>query len=159
MPWWELHLIHCTGQILATPHAGRIEFWQQCCQNNNSVINTDTNKQLLANKIWASANKMRSKIDANEYKDYILGLIFYKFLSDNGVAHLKRCGWTDEYLPELVEDYENTDSVTIIEDCKSSIGYFIEYKNPFSTWLLPDTTFSVADLSVALNRFDCKSDL
>ncbi|WP_347021889.1 MULTISPECIES: type I restriction-modification system subunit M N-terminal domain-containing protein [Bacteria] len=32
------------------------------------------NKQQLANKIWASANKMRSKIDANEYKDYILGL-------------------------------------------------------------------------------------
>lgn len=42
------------------------------------------NKQQLANKIWASANKMRSKIEANEYKDYILGLIFYKFLSDNG---------------------------------------------------------------------------
>lgn len=36
------------------------------------------NKQQLANKIWASANKMRSKIEANEYKDYILGLIFYK---------------------------------------------------------------------------------
>lgn len=40
------------------------------------------NKQQLANKIWASANKMRSKIEANEYKDYIIGLIFYKFLSD-----------------------------------------------------------------------------
>lgn len=38
------------------------------------------NKQQLANKIWASANKMRSKIEASEYKDYILGLIFYKFL-------------------------------------------------------------------------------
>lgn len=47
------------------------------------------NKQQLANKIWASANKMRSKIDANEYKDYILGLIFYKFLSDNEVNYLK----------------------------------------------------------------------
>ena len=30
--------------------------------------------------IWESANKMRSKIDANEYKDYILGFIFYKYL-------------------------------------------------------------------------------
>lgn len=45
------------------------------------------NKQQLANKIWASANKMRSKIEANEYKDYILGLIFYKFLSDNEVNY------------------------------------------------------------------------
>lgn len=40
------------------------------------------NKQQLAAKIWQSANKMRSKIEANEYKDYILGFIFYKFLSD-----------------------------------------------------------------------------
>ena len=31
------------------------------------------NKQQLAAKIWESANKMRSKIEANEYKDYILG--------------------------------------------------------------------------------------
>lgn len=54
------------------------------------------NKQQLANKIWASANKMRSKIEANEYKDYILGLIFYKFLSDNEVNYLKSIGWTDE---------------------------------------------------------------
>ena len=46
------------------------------------------NKQQLANKIWASANKMRSKIDANEYKDYILGLIFYKFLSVNEVNYI-----------------------------------------------------------------------
>ena len=38
---------------------------------------TIMNKQQLANKIWESANKMRSKIEANEYKDYILGFIFY----------------------------------------------------------------------------------
>lgn len=35
------------------------------------------NKQQLAAKIWESANRMRSKIEANEYKDYILGFIFY----------------------------------------------------------------------------------
>ena len=46
------------------------------------------NKQQLANKIWESANKMRSKIEANEYKDYILGFIFYKFLSDKEVDFL-----------------------------------------------------------------------
>lgn len=33
------------------------------------------NKQELANRIWESANKMRSKIEANEYKDYILGFL------------------------------------------------------------------------------------
>ena len=40
------------------------------------------NKQQLASKIWESANQMRSKIEANEYKDYILGFIFYKYLSE-----------------------------------------------------------------------------
>lgn len=33
-----------------------------------------------------------SKIEANEYKDYILGLIFYKFLSDNEVNYLSSIG-------------------------------------------------------------------
>lgn len=47
------------------------------------------NKQQLAQKIWASANQMRSKIEANEYKDYILGFIFYKYLSDKEVKFLK----------------------------------------------------------------------
>lgn len=113
------------------------------------------NKQQLANKIWSSANKMRSKIDANEYKDYILGLIFYKFLSDNEVNYLKtEHEWTDEYLPYLVEDYSNPDMEKLIGDCKDHIGYFIEYKYLFSTWLKPDVSFSVSDLSAALNRFD-----
>ena len=112
------------------------------------------NKQQLANKIWASANKMRSKIEANEYKDYILGLVFYKFLSDNEVSYLKKDGWTDEDLPSLVEDYEDSDNAMMIEYCKKNIGYFIEYKYLFSTWLLPDSTFTVADLSAALNSFD-----
>ena len=116
--------------------------------------NRDMNKQHLANKIWASANKMRSKIEANEYKDYILGLIFYKFLSDNEVNYLKKNDWTDEDLPDLVEDYESEDAKTMIDFCKKNVGYFIEYKNLFSTWLQPNASFSVADLSVALNAFD-----
>lgn len=112
------------------------------------------NKQQLANKIWASANKMRSKIDANEYKDYILGLIFYKFLSDNEVRYLKRNGFTDSTLPELKEDYEDDNKKLMIKYCQDNIGYFIEYKNLLSTWLLPDSNFSVSDLSGALSSFD-----
>lgn len=118
------------------------------------------NKQQLANKIWASANKMRSKIDANEYKDYILGLIFYKFLSDNEVNYILKDmkGASDEEkqaaLESLVENYEDPNAKVVIDYCKNNIGYFIEYKNLFSTWLLPDSQFTVSDLSVALNSFD-----
>ena len=113
------------------------------------------NKQQLANKIWASANKMRSKIDANEYKDYILGLIFYKFLSDNEVNYVKSVyEWEDDDLKCLVEDYSDKNMEQVINDCKDNIGYFIEYKNLFSTWLKPDVDFSASVLSTALNRFD-----
>lgn len=118
------------------------------------------NKQQLANKIWASANKMRSKIDANEYKDYILGLIFYKFLSDNEVNYILKDmkGASDEdkkaALESLVENYDDENSKIVIDYCKNNIGYFIEYKNLFSTWLLSESSFTVADLSVALNSFD-----
>lgn len=111
------------------------------------------NKQQLANRIWASANRMRSKIDANEYKDYILGLIFYKFLSDSEVKCLNKLGVSKEELPEVVEDNDNPDMVTLMKECQERVGYFIEYKNLFSTWL-EDGSFSVQVLSGALSSFD-----
>ena len=39
-------------------------------------------KQELATRIWATANELRKNIKASEYKDYILGFMFYKYLSD-----------------------------------------------------------------------------
>lgn len=107
-------------------------------------------KQQLASKIWASANKMRSKIEANEYKDYILGFIFYKFLSDTEVKFLKENDWTDEAIKEYL--YEDKVPETV-EQCKNNLGYFIAYPDLFSTWIAPDSDFGVADVRDALNRF------
>ena len=106
------------------------------------------NKQQLATKIWESANKMRSKIEANEYKDYILGFIFYKFLSEKEVKYLKTNDWTDEYLPELKE--EDTETVISIQ---KNLGYFISYENLFSTWISKGKDFSVQDVRDALSAF------
>lgn len=61
------------------------------------------NKQQLAQKIWASANQMRSKIEANEYKDYILGFIFYKYLSDKEIQFLKENDYDDENLKKYLK--------------------------------------------------------
>lgn len=107
------------------------------------------NKQQLASKIWESANKMRSKIEANEYKDYILGFIFYKFLSDKEVKYLKETDWTDEYLPELKEDDEE-----IVKSIQKNIGYFISYENLFSTWIKKGIDFTAADVTNALLSFN-----
>ena len=106
------------------------------------------NKQQLASKIWESANKMRSKIEANEYKDYILGFIFYKFLSDKEVKYLKENDWTDEYLPQVTEDDAET-----VENIQKNIGYFISYDNLFSTWITKGSDFTADDVTVALAAF------
>ena len=112
------------------------------------------NKQQLANKIWASANNMRNKIDANEYKDYILGLIFYKFLSDTEIKCLEKMGVGKDDLHELVIDENiSNDLETLIKECQNRIGFFIEYKHLFNTWL-DDGDFSVQVLSDALSSFD-----
>lgn len=106
------------------------------------------NKQQLASKIWESANKMRSKIEANEYKDYILGFIFYKFLSDKEVKYLKALGYTDDDIDTVTED-----EVEIVENVQKNIGYFIAYKDLFSTWLAKGSDFNVADVRDALSAF------
>lgn len=92
---------------------------------------------------------MRSKIEANEYKDYILGFIFYKFLSDREVEFLKKNDWEDSDFIELVE--EDTETV---EQCKKNIGYFIAYDNLFSTWIKHGKDFDVSNVTDALSAFE-----
>lgn len=106
------------------------------------------NKQQLANKIWESANKMRSKIEANEYKDYILGFIFYKFLSDKEVRYLKEQGFEQQDIEALSE--EDGDTVQYV---RNNVGYFIAYKDLFSTWLTMGKDFDVSNVTDALSAF------
>ena len=108
------------------------------------------NKQQLANKIWESANKMRSKIEANEYKDYILGFIFYKFLSDKEVDFLKKDGYEEADLQEHV--HENNEE--LVDYCQQHLGYFIAYDNLFSTWLDKGNSFTVDNVRTALSAFN-----
>ena len=108
------------------------------------------NKQELAARIWESANNMRSKIEANEYKDYILGFIFYKFLSDKEENDLKKDGWDEETMKEYLVE---SDSATV-KQCQDRYGYFIEYKNLFSTWLKMGSDFDVSNVRDALSAFN-----
>ena len=107
------------------------------------------NKQQLAAKIWESANKLRSKIEANEYKDYILGFIFYKFLSDKEEQFLRKDGWESDDLQELTEDDADT-----VAYCRRQLGYFIAYEHLFSTWLAKGKDFDVSNVTDALSAFN-----
>lgn len=107
------------------------------------------NKQQLANKIWESANKMRSKIESNEYKDYILGFIFYKYLSDQEVKFLKEKEFSNDDIKDLTEEDEET-----LEYVQRNIGYFISYENLFSTWIDIGRDFDVSNVRDALSAFN-----
>lgn len=106
------------------------------------------NKQQLAAKIWESANQMRSKIEANEYKDYILGFIFYKYLTDKQLEFAKREDFSDEDIRAFSE--EDAETVDYIKD---NIGYFMAYDHLFSTWIAQGRDFDVSNVRDALSAF------
>lgn len=106
------------------------------------------NKQQLAAKIWESANQMRSKIEANEYKDYILGFIFYKYLSDKLEQFAKSQDFSEDDIRALSED--DTETTNFI---KSNLGYFIAYEHLFSTWIKQGSDFEVSHVRDALSAF------
>lgn len=106
------------------------------------------NKQQLAAKIWESANEMRSKIEANEYKDYILGFIFYKYLSEKQLQFVRKQDFTEADIRALNE--VDTETVDFI---KKNIGYFIAYDDLFSTWISKGKDFDVSNVRDALSAF------
>lgn len=106
------------------------------------------NKQQLAAKIWESANQMRSKIEANEYKDYILGFIFYKYLSDKEVQFAIKEDFSQDDIKAISEEDEE-----IVKHFKKNLGYFISYENLFSTWIDLKSEFDVSNVRDALSAF------
>ena len=94
----------------------------------------------LNTKLWASADILRGKMDASEYKNYLLGLVFYKYLSDQQlrVVYETENGKVTEFpdrevqLTGLSEWYneEPDDAQQIIS---RKLGYFIEPNNLFYT--------------------------
>ena len=107
------------------------------------------NKQELASTIWESANQMRSKIEANEYKDFILGFIFYKYVSDKEVQFFEGIGMTEDRIKSLKESQK-----TYVNHAQKKLGYFIAYDNLFSTWIEKKSKFDVSDVRKALSAFD-----
>jgi type I restriction enzyme M protein len=103
------------------------------------------NKQELAAKIWESANALRKNIKASEYKDYIIGFMFYKYLSDKEIDYIKDNGGTEEDLMNIDED-----SLAMISD---QLGYFIRYEDLFSSWKKMDLKLGAKTVSDAIEQF------
>ena len=61
----------------------------------------------IKRRLWDGANELRGSMDASRYKDYMLGLMFYKFLSDKTLDTFKTsAGIKDTTEEELVKAYK-----------------------------------------------------
>lgn len=103
-------------------------------------------KQELATRIWATANVLRKNIKASEYKDYILGFMFYKYLCDKQMDYLISIGG------ESLSDLKDAD-----DDMKSMFkevnGYFIAHDDMFEYWKGLGNKLGAKNVSEALDRF------
>lgn len=108
----------------------------------------------LHSTLWDMANDLRGKMEASEFKSYILGLIFYRYLSQKAENCAK----------DLLKDDEGMDYKTAYEDDEyrealneemvNIIGYYIEPRNLFSTFVYDIKTddFDIEDLDRAISQ-------
>lgn len=111
----------------------------------------------LSQKLWAIANELRGQMDASEFKNYILGVIFYRYLSER----------TEMYMAEILENdgvtyeeaFADDDYRPVVEDWSlSKLGYVIKPENLFRNLIRKITKFendadkfSVEDFEKAIN--------
>ncbi|AXE60875.1 type I restriction-modification system, DNA-methyltransferase subunit M [[Mycoplasma] phocae] len=108
------------------------------------------NKKELAQEIWNAANEMRSKIENNDYKDLITGLVFYKYLSQKEINYIKET--EDLQSEEEIKSWLNDD------DCQKSFieqeGYFIKYDDLFSKWSDKSKNIEISQIIQAIRDFE-----
>lgn len=76
----------------------------------------------LGKVLWDIANRLRGAMNADEFRDYMLGFIFFKYLSENFVDSVKTIYGEDlENIYKLPE----ADIKLFEDDCKKKVGYII----------------------------------
>lgn len=107
------------------------------------------NKDLL-NVLWSGADVLRGKMDANEYKTYLLGLVFYKYLSDTYLAKAydllndESPDSLDEAQSQYEEAVKSEDAEDFLAELRSSMHYTLE----------PDMTYISILKDAQNNRFN-----
>ena len=121
----------------------------------------------LIQALWAGADVLRGKMDANEYKTYLLGLVFYKYLSDMylvKVYDLLNDGQPDS-LEEAQEAYrealESDDAEDLLEEMKETVHYTLEPEMTYISMLqdVRSNSFNREKLQAAFNRIEESDEL
>ena len=116
-----------------------------------------TSEEIKA-RLWNGANELRGSMDASRYKDYMLGLMFYKFLSDQTLKTFattagisKEEDWFEEY-KNAHQEYD-TELEKMIQDI---LGYFVRPEHLYQTWVqdMNAGNFEVQKVTDSLNQFE-----
>ena len=119
----------------------------------------------LYQKLWAASDDLRSQMDANEYKNYLLGIIFYKYLSDKMLNEVREIlEVEDENLDEIQKIYEEemqgVDADLLAEELKNNYSFIIKPKHTFTHFIkeIEEGTFQLDDLGQAFNEIERSAD-
>lgn len=121
---------------------------------------TDEQKKKLEQKLWDIANTLRGKMNADEFRDYILGFIFYKYLSErlylyaNGVLKQDQVDFLD--LDETTEDGQAY-LAAVAEAAIDELGYFLKPSELFTAVAKRGSmagNFILEDLARILNNIE-----
>ena len=121
----------------------------------------------LLNVLWSGADVLRGKMDANEYKTYLLGLVFYKYLSDSYLAKaydLLNDAEPDD-LEEAQKQYEEvmqtSDAQDLLSELKTSLHYTLEPNMTYVSMLkdAKNNAFNREKLQAAFNRIQESDEL
>lgn len=113
----------------------------------------------IQRRLWNGANELRGSMDASRYKDYMLGLMFYKFLSDKtlqtakGVLQIKKSG--DELVQAYQENYKQYGK-SLPDMIQKENGYVILPEHLYQSWVISinNGTFSLQSVTDSLNIFE-----
>ena len=120
-----------------------------------------TNQQSnLQKQLWNVANELRGKMDADEFRDYILGFVFYKYLSEKQHIYANTLLET-----ETIKDYRDVtdeeDIEAIREESLIQLGYSLRPEELFSAItakgnadLEEESNFILDDLQTILNNIE-----
>ncbi len=110
-------------------------------------------KNQLESNLWAIADLLRGNMDANEYKNYILGFIFYKYLSEKIELYLNDALMNDNLTFQQAWGKEEF-RTPLQNQALNNLGYYLEPEYLFSSIILKASKKEMIlnDLSKALKQ-------
>ncbi|MFT9452482.1 type I restriction-modification system subunit M [Liquorilactobacillus ghanensis] len=129
---------------------------------------TEQNSQAkdISSKLWDMANQLRGNMDAGEYRNYILGFMFYRYLSEHQETYLKSQDLVELTAKQTIneayrQEAQGDELQDYLLDISQSLGYAM---SPEYTWAtivskVQDSTLAPSDFQAMFDDFETNAKL